>query len=411
MARILTHIVEQHAEEAAFLWLLRDKAVDAPHYKRHHLARLDERVEAHVDGLRVAGEAGREIAWNQLKQWGEMGELFAAAITLVETGESDLVTPCVDFAEQNPESLRGLVGAIAWAAPERLGQLVRTWLDSARPLERYLGVAACSVHRADPHSRLARLVEDEEPRVRTRALRLVGELGRADLTGQLVRAMEIDTDATARFWVAWSLALVTASPRAVTELQRIALGSAPEAAKAFDLALRALPLDDAKDWLRALNGDPTRARQITVGLGIVGDPVAVPWLIERMREPELARVAGESFSLITGVDLAYKDLDGELPDSFEAGPTSESLDENVALDSDEHLPWPDPTKVGAWWEADGARLATGRRYLFGAPIAADGCERAWADGYQRQRRAAVYDLALMRPIEGLRKWRETALKQ
>ena len=79
MPRILTHIVEQHAEEAAFLWLLRDKAVDAPHYKRHHLARLDERVEAHVDGLRVAGEAGREIAWSQLQQWGEMGEMFAAA--------------------------------------------------------------------------------------------------------------------------------------------------------------------------------------------------------------------------------------------------------------------------------------------------------------------------------------------
>ncbi len=82
MPRILTHIVEQHAEEAAFLWLLRDKAVDAPHYARRHLARLDERVEAHVDGLRVAGEAGREIAWKQLEQFGETGEMFAAAITL-----------------------------------------------------------------------------------------------------------------------------------------------------------------------------------------------------------------------------------------------------------------------------------------------------------------------------------------
>src|SRR3954454_2934163 len=143
MSRILTHIVEQHAEEASFLWLLRDKAVDAPHYKRHHLARLDERVEAHVDGLRVAGEAGRELTWSQLQQWGEMGEMFAAAVTLVETGDPDLVAPCVDFAEQHPESLRGLVGAIAWAEPDRLGRLVRTWHDSGRPLERYLGVAAC----------------------------------------------------------------------------------------------------------------------------------------------------------------------------------------------------------------------------------------------------------------------------
>src|SRR5215212_2819989 len=175
MPRILTHIVEQHAEEAAFLWLLRDKAVDAPHYKRHHLARLDERVEAHVDGLRVAGEAGCDIAWSQLQQWGEMGEMFAAAVTLVETGDPERVAPCVDIAEERPETLRGLVGAIAWAEPGRLGKLVWNWLDSDRPLERYLGVAACSVHRVDPGVRLVRLVQDEEPRARTRALRLVGE--------------------------------------------------------------------------------------------------------------------------------------------------------------------------------------------------------------------------------------------
>ena len=38
----------------------------------------------------------------------------------------------------------------------------------------------------------------------------------------------------------------------VTELQRVALGPDPEASKAFDLALRLLPLDDAIAWLRRL---------------------------------------------------------------------------------------------------------------------------------------------------------------
>jgi hypothetical protein len=58
---IIKHIVEQHAEEAAFLWLLRDAAVGAPHYDLKDLARLDERVEAHLDGLRIAGVEGWEI--------------------------------------------------------------------------------------------------------------------------------------------------------------------------------------------------------------------------------------------------------------------------------------------------------------------------------------------------------------
>ncbi|MCR1764356.1 hypothetical protein NAG16_14970, partial [Pseudomonas aeruginosa] len=44
-------IVDQHAEEAAFLALLRDYAVRAPHYDLEELAELDQRIEAHLDGL------------------------------------------------------------------------------------------------------------------------------------------------------------------------------------------------------------------------------------------------------------------------------------------------------------------------------------------------------------------------
>jgi hypothetical protein len=43
-------VVSQHAEEAAFLWALRTRAIGEPHYSLQDLARLDERVEAHLDG-------------------------------------------------------------------------------------------------------------------------------------------------------------------------------------------------------------------------------------------------------------------------------------------------------------------------------------------------------------------------
>src|SRR5262245_61028631 len=42
-------VVGRHADEAPFLWSLRDGAVSAPHYALRDLARLDERVEAHLD--------------------------------------------------------------------------------------------------------------------------------------------------------------------------------------------------------------------------------------------------------------------------------------------------------------------------------------------------------------------------
>ena len=49
------------------------------------------------------------------------------------------------------------------------------------------------------------------------------------------------------------------------------------------------------------------------GAGIAGDPSYVPWLIKQMKDLKLTRLAGESFSLITGLDLAYLDLERRPP--------------------------------------------------------------------------------------------------
>src|SRR5215831_20811903 len=78
-AMVNTEVVAQHAEDAAFLWFSRDRAVRAPHYYLKDLARLDERVEANVDGLRVAGDVGWDLAAKATEQ-GDPGRLFTAAV-------------------------------------------------------------------------------------------------------------------------------------------------------------------------------------------------------------------------------------------------------------------------------------------------------------------------------------------
>jgi len=39
------------------------------------------------------------------------------------------------------------------------------------------------------------------------------------------------------------------------------------------------------------------------GYGVIGDPMSVPWLIRMIEVEKFARVAGESFTMITGVDI------------------------------------------------------------------------------------------------------------
>jgi len=131
--------------------------------------------------------------------------------------------------------------------------------------------------------------------------------------------------------------------------------------------------------------------------GVIGDPIYIPWLIERMSELPTARLAGEAFSMITGVDLAYRDLDVRPPADFQSGPNDDLEDENVALDEDDRLPWPDPVKVGEWWTKNKGRFSSGTAYFLGQPKASADWLGALSDAFQRQRRAAALELAIRQP--------------
>jgi uncharacterized protein (TIGR02270 family) len=130
---------------------------------------------------------------------------------------------------------------------------------------------------------------------------------------------------------------------------------------------------------------------------MLGDPAVVPKLIERMKQPELARLAGEAFSTITGVHISYDKLEGAPPAGFNAGPTEDPADANVEMDADEDLAWPDSALVANWWKANQARFTPGTRYLLGKPIEPVWLAEVLRTGRQRQRATAALELALRDP--------------
>ena len=393
---IIPHIIDQHAEEAAFLWLLRHNAVYAPHYNLKDLTKLDGRVEAHIDGLRIAGDYGWEACCHNL-EFKERGEVFTAAILALEGNHIDRIYKVYQVAEEAPETLTGLVSAFGWVDPHHLQGKVNGLLVSKNPLWRQVGIAACAIHRVNPGKFLDQAIQDDDTQLRARALRAAGELGRVDLKPAMLEQVN-NQNSVAGFWAAWSVVLLGGRGKALSSLQTKIMEGSDFSLKAMQPVLRVLNLQEVKELLKALVQNGDRTREAIIGAGISGDPSYMPWLIKQMEVPELAKIAGESFSFISGVDIAYDDLEGELPNSFVTGPMENPEDEEVAMDPDEDLPCPDPLLIDRWWKQQQHNFLPGIRYLLGKPINEHQCQTVLRTGKQRQRQAAALELSLMQPV-------------
>ena len=227
-------------------------------------------------------------------------------------------------------------------------------------------------------------------------LRAVGELKRHDL-GDLVHAQLRADDEACGFWAAWALTLLGDS-RGISALTQWFGRSDAFGWRAVTVALRASRLEDSRQWIRLFAADPKLRTSAVIGAGAAGDPAAIPWLIRNMESPVFARLAGEAFTTITGVDLAYKDLNQDPPSR---AAEDVSIDEVLDLDYESNLAWPSPERVAEWWEKNSPDFSQGVRYLWGKPIEPHTAVEVMLQGKQRQRAAAALELALQRPEDSI----------
>jgi uncharacterized protein (TIGR02270 family) len=432
---ILDLVITQHAEGAAFLWLLRTSGTRAPRFTLANLFELDLRLEAHLDGLRIAGDEGWKLCAKELS-WEEPGEVSAAVVLALESGDQSKIQSVLQAATKSPDLARGFISALGWLAYEQAEPHLKALHASHSSAERRIGIAAAAIHRKDPGRALNDAVADPDPLLRARALRAVGELGRTDLVPLIQNDLngvkdtdkakagskseaedEVKAEAEAcRFWAAWSTALLVGYGNAIQALQSIAESPSPFRERALHIALRRMDIASARSWQQRLASaqpakDPQATRSAVIAAGVIGDPVLVPWLIEHMKIVLLARVAGEAFTMITGVDLAYEDLDTDKPEGFESGPTEDPQDDNVEMDPDERLPWPDATLISNWWEKHANEFRPGVRHLLGKPITLDWMQQVLRVGRQRQRAAAALELAILQPGSPLFEVRAPGFRQ
>lgn len=392
---IVQAIVAQHAEDTAALRVQRSVLVAAPHVELHRLARLDERLYAHLDGLMVAGDAGYRLAQEAIEVPG-VGQLFALAVLAIERQDRPQIDRLLALVDALPDAARGLASAFGWVSSESLRGFTAPLLTGAEPLQRWLGIAACAAHRVDAGKPLDQALSAADARERALALKAAGTLGRTERVAACIDRLA-DPDPACRYHAAAAATLLGSEKPSAEALRGIALAGGPHSLRALELHLLASAPARAREVVRTLAADSSQRRRAIQAAGWAGDVQVVPWLIQQMQEPDHARVAGESFMLLTGANLAQLDLElkGDAPAA--AGPTDNLEDGNVALDEDESLPWPDVAAVQAWWQRNADRFPVGVRCFAGAEATAAQCLQVLKTAGQRQRHAAALLLSLMKP--------------
>lgn len=389
-------LFEQLVIEAAWTWERRAIAVDAPHATLFDVADIERRLAALLKGLTTSIDLGWSCCEATLAQR-RAGEQFTA--TVIAFGADDVykIQTAVETGLADPRAAKGLVSALGWLPADIARPWIVRLLQGKDMNHKYLGVAACSVRREDPGALLNDILTRDDCRqhvkLYARALRLVGELRRHDLLPVLQATMS-DPEPTIAFWSTWS-SILTGHHAAVNRLRPFVLKPGPYRTCALDMAFRALPLEEGRAWISALAQDPANVRAVIAASGALGDPRAVNWLLDKMTDPKRAHLAGEAFVNISGVDLEKSDLTlspvqtPALPDIPDGN--------DIGLEEDQNLPWPDAEKVARWWRNHGSDFKTGQRYFLGRPMTPDWLKLKIAHGTVRQRHAAALALALGDP--------------
>lgn len=337
-------IVDQHAGDAAFLWLRRRREIDGPILDETDIGRIDQRLEANLEGLMAAGKAGWEAAQAKFTDYAEPGELFVLGALALRWGNADLVAVAIDGAASlGNAGLSSLSAAIACTPRENLRPLVAQWLDTRDALQRCLGLSALWHHRVDPGPRLPELANHSDARVRCRAVRLAGAIKRRDLLPSVLAGLDGETPRE-RLTAALAACLLGETRSAQPVIDKIVWTEAGLAEAAIEIRLLTTAIKPGKAWLQKHLEQPLLRSVATASVGLFGDRAVMPWLIEKMREPELVVAAGAALRDLFEVDFADTDL-------FVVDPAV--LGKEFAHLEDSSLPVAD--RVEAWWKERGGR--------------------------------------------------------
>jgi uncharacterized protein (TIGR02270 family) len=357
-ARYIPDLVQVHIDDLAFVWGQRREALGSRRHSLREYAELNERLEAHLQGVLVAPPAALGAQLQMQLAGPDRDETFAAAFALLrlsDTASTHAVV--VEFSHAQGAALAGLRDAFSLAPHALFAAEMRSALDQAKPPTAVAAAAVLANHHlldaASP--RLARLIDDEDAAVAQLAWRVAAVVDANPKATPPPRPYKaaLSHASVALHQAAWSAAAWSGRASAMPLLRQMA--AAGDTAALHWLAVLGTEADAPVIQNAALAmEDATQRCEL---LARFGHPSALNALLRWMSTEDvlLAVAAREAFTRLTGQDIRGERRQLPVPD--DADDFTREMAPDVWL--------PDVDKARALFERHGATWAAGARWCNG----------------------------------------------
>ncbi|MET2526214.1 HEAT repeat domain-containing protein [Ralstonia pseudosolanacearum] len=374
---IISPLVGRHAADAAFYWLQLDQSVASFQLTPARYQLFNSRLDAHLEGLAIAGAEGVRPAFAALERWKKPGEAFVCTWLVAQHPDEEVVATLAAYLENQPDVLlRGAISALAWLPQTAAHALIERWgQPQASAVLQVVALRATAVLAPDAAKALpaplSEYIASPSPHVRAAACRALGKQA-PEFAAPLLRAALQDDEMTVRAEAAIALSGMPEPGEAGAVLwhcvaaQAVVHGEATgwyrmQATRRLNRWTRYLawlaPLGHA-DLPALFDHLPPR-----VGLTFAlyhGDSAHLGRVLAALADPETARYAGWIWQSLTGVDLEAAGL--TLPEP-EMEPTRGPITD-AQLDADNGLPLPNASAIARY----AVVLTPGTRSLLGCEL-------------------------------------------
>lgn len=386
-------IYEEFLDEAAFLWGQRARWLRSPLRSLEDVTELEERLLAHLDGLVVGGEpAAQALLLPAVEEPDEPERLSAAAFALLASPAPAVLEGLLERWASAPEELQpAYQRALELSLRSGLDEVLLRQCAQQEPDSRGYLLEVLAFRGALPAEVARAQLQSRQQQGLVAALHSLCPLPREVVYGQLPRLLDselipVRLAAIKAGLVAGARAAWAACLREVRERRE----GLPEA-----LILVALCGEERElEVLLPLLDDPPLRADVLWALGFSGRVAAADACLKVMDgPPRLARLAGESFSAITGLAL-----EGEYavapPEEDSLPPLEEDIETDLTPKPEDDLPLPAGEQIARWWTQARKNFTARGRWLRGQALSAEVLLQALEQEPMRRRHLHALELAL-----------------